>query len=90
MVIAGTGSATAELLAGTTADVHAPVDVAGIQAALTARYREFRSAGRPAPLGLQERFGRRLQVERLLEAMEAAGRAAPPAAPAAAERAQGG
>ena len=79
MVIAGKGSSTADLLAGTTADVHGPDDVAGIQSALAARYREFRSGGRPAPLGLQERFGRRLQAERLLEAMEAARqRSSPP------------
>lgn len=90
LVIAGKHSATADLLAGTTADVHQPEDVAGMQGALARRYQEFRSTGRPAPLGVQERFGRRLQVERLLDAMEAAKRAPQPVTPARAERATGG
>jgi hypothetical protein len=70
LVVAGRDSATAQLLAGTTALVHDPADTAGIQAALTARFHEFQSGGRAAPLGNEERFTRRFQASLLLEAME--------------------
>lgn len=72
LVIAGQGGATAQLLAGTGADVHEHNDVPGIRSALIARYHEFRSSGRPAPLGNQKQFSRRFQTERLLDAMAAA------------------
>jgi len=70
LVIAGRVSATAQLLAGTAALVHEPGDIPGITAALTSRYLDFRSGGRPAPLGTEERFTRRYQAELLMEAME--------------------
>jgi glycosyltransferase involved in cell wall biosynthesis len=70
LVVAGRESATAQLLAGTTALVHDPADTAGIRAALTARFHEFQSGTRPQPLGDEERFSRRFQTGLLLEAME--------------------
>jgi len=72
LVVAGRESATAQLLAGTTALVHAPTDIAGITSALTARYLEFREGARPTPLGTEHRFSRRQQADRLMEAMESA------------------
>jgi len=90
LVVAGEDSATANLLAGTAADVHHPGDTAGIQVALARRYHEFRSTGRPPPLGVQPRFGRRLQVERLLEAMKEAKEAVRRGAPVVAREARRG
>ena len=74
LILAGPRSATAELLAGTDADVYDSPDVLGIQTALAARFRMFREGGRPRPLGSQERFSRRFQAGLLVEAMDAAGR----------------
>ena len=76
LVVAGRNSATAQLLAGTTALVHKPEDTTGIRSSLTVRFHEFRSGVRPAPLGDQERFSRRFQAGLLLESMEAAGKLA--------------
>jgi hypothetical protein len=70
LVLAGSRSATAELLEGTGADVLDPHDISGIYAALTARFLEFKRGIRPAPLMEQERFTRRYQAERLMDAME--------------------
>jgi hypothetical protein len=70
LVIAGRESATAQLLAGTAALVHEPSDALGIKSALTPRYLEFRAGGRPAPLGTEERFGRRFQAGLLVDSME--------------------
>ena len=75
LVLAGPGSATAGLLAGTGADVLDPADIPGIHAAITKHFLEFRRGIRPRPLMEHERFTRRFQAERLLEAMEEAGRA---------------
>jgi glycosyltransferase involved in cell wall biosynthesis len=74
LVLAGRDSATSQLLEGTGADVLDPQEGSRIPAALRARYLAFRSLGRPAPIGEQERFGRRFQVDRLLEVMNDAAR----------------
>jgi glycosyltransferase involved in cell wall biosynthesis len=70
LALAAPGSATAELLRGTGADVVAPHDVETITAALRARYREFEAGRRPAPLAASGRFGRRAQADRLFDAIE--------------------
>lgn len=70
LVLAGPRSATAELLAGTGAHVLDPQDISGIKSALTARFLDFKRGIRPSPLVEMERFTRRFQTERLLEAME--------------------
>lgn len=70
LVLAGPRSATAELLAGTGAHVLDPQDISGIKSALTARFLDFKRGIRPSPLMEQERFTRRFQAERLLDAME--------------------
>ncbi len=75
LVLAGAGSATSQLLAGTGADVLDPGDTPGIQSALAARFEAFRTGVRPAPLGNDERFARRYQAGLLMEAMDSVTRA---------------
>jgi hypothetical protein len=70
LVLAGAGSATSQLLAGTGADVLDPGDTSGIQSALAARFEAFRSGVRPAPLGNDGRFSRRHQAGLLMEEMK--------------------
>lgn len=72
LVLCGLSDATALLLEGTGADVLDPSDAPGIEAALTKRYLEFRTSGRPSPLADQARFTRRFQTDVLLEAMQSA------------------
>lgn len=71
LVLAGPKSATAELLRGTHAEVVDPEGTARLQAILAARYEAFRAGERPTALVTQERFSRRHQAGRLLDAIEA-------------------
>lgn len=70
LALAKPGSATAQLLAGTGADVVAPDDVEGIAAVMRARYAAFAAGVRPAAIRLPERFSRRVQAERLFDEIE--------------------
>ena len=63
-------SPTADLLAGTNADVVAPGDVDGIAAAIGRRYRQHVSGVRPAALASDGRFSRREQAAALFQAIE--------------------
>ena len=73
LVMAEPGSATAELLAGTRADVVAPGDEDAIADALVRRYREFKDGVTPEPIGKDPRFTRRFQAEKLVELLDSVG-----------------
>jgi glycosyltransferase involved in cell wall biosynthesis len=70
LVLAEPGSATYELLRGTAATLAAPDDVAAIAAAIRKAYEAHRAGARPRAIATDPRFGRRLQAERLLDALE--------------------
>jgi hypothetical protein len=63
------GSATAQLLQGTSADVVAPFDVEAIAAAITVRYHEYVAGVRPTRVARDDRFSRRAQARILLDAI---------------------
>lgn len=63
------GTATAQLLSCTEADVVDPRDICGIHAVLRRRYEQFKSDGRPAPLARPE-FSRRAQGEKLFDEID--------------------
>jgi glycosyltransferase involved in cell wall biosynthesis len=63
------GSATHALLEGTSADRVGPDDIDAIEAALERRYDERTAGLRPTPLATDPRFSRRLQAERLFDAI---------------------
>jgi hypothetical protein len=71
LALSAPGSATAELLDGTDADVAAPGDTAGIAEILDRRYREHRDGVQPQPVARDPRFSRRYQAELLFDAIEA-------------------
>src|SRR5262249_34955014 len=70
LALATPESATAALLRGTSADVVHPDDVDGIAAVLRRRLREHDEGWRPLPLASPERFSRRVQADRLFDALE--------------------
>ena len=65
LILAEPGSATAELLRDTDADVVPPDDDAGIARAIRRRYDEFRAGGRPRALNRDGRFDRARQSAHL-------------------------
>jgi hypothetical protein len=81
LVFAEQGSALADLLHGTGADVVDPRDEVAIEAAIVKRYQEFRGGEAPPPFAGIERFGRRYQAQLLIQALEEtlAGRTESPA-----------
>jgi len=64
------GSATAQLLRGTDADIVAPADVPAIAAAIRRRYEMHRQGVAPTRIARDDRFSRARQAETLLEAIE--------------------
>jgi O-antigen/teichoic acid export membrane protein/glycosyltransferase involved in cell wall biosynthesis len=78
LALAEPGSATAELLAGSGADVVSGEDMDAIFAILSRRIREHRAGVRPQPVGADRRFARALQAQVLFDALAAAVSAPPP------------
>jgi hypothetical protein len=70
LVLAEPGSATADLLRGTDADVVEPDDDAAIARVIRRRYDEFRAGGRPHALNRDGRFDRARQSRRLFELLD--------------------
>jgi len=70
LVLAEPGSATAELLRGTGADVVEPNDEAAIARVLRMRLDEFRSGRRPVALNREGRFDRATQSARLFDLLD--------------------
>jgi hypothetical protein len=64
------GSATAQLLRGTDADIVAPADVPAIAAAIRRRYEMHRQGVAPTRIARDDRFSRARQAEILLDAIE--------------------
>jgi hypothetical protein len=64
------GSATAQLLRGTDADIVAPADVPAIAAAIRRRYALHRQGLAPTRIARDDRFSRARQAETLLDAIE--------------------
>lgn len=71
LVLAQPESATAQLLAGTGADVVAPQDVDAIAGALRQRYLRFQHGERPRAIASDGRFGRATQARVLIAALRA-------------------
>jgi len=70
LVLADPGSGTADLLAGTDADVLRPADTEAIAAAISRHYAEYRAGVTPQRLARQARFSRRTQADILFGAIE--------------------
>ncbi|HUQ84644.1 MAG TPA: hypothetical protein VM076_26060 [Gemmatimonadaceae bacterium] len=70
LVLSEPGTATEMLFADTDADVVAPDDVDGIARVISRHYDAFRASGRPAPLNANGQFDRRVQANRLLDALD--------------------
>ncbi len=70
LVLAETGSASAEVLRGTAADIVAPGDLEGIVKTLRERYRLHRLGVRPPCLAHDPRFSRANQAQVLFERIE--------------------
>jgi hypothetical protein len=70
LVFADPGSGTADLLAGTDADVRRPGDLDGIAAVISRRYAEHVAGTRPQRLARDARFSRRTQATILFDAIE--------------------
>jgi len=70
LILSDLNSATARLLRDTDADVVDPDDVDGLVHAIETRYKEFVVGDRPRAINADGRFSRRLQAERLLNAIE--------------------
>ena len=70
LVLADPGSATADLLAGTEADVVRPADTEAIAAAISRRYGEHAAGITPRRLARDARFSRRAQAKILFDAIE--------------------
>ena len=70
LVLAEAGSATAELLEGTGADVVPPEDVDAIARALRARFDDFRRGIRPVSINRDGRFDRATQAAHLYDALD--------------------
>jgi hypothetical protein len=98
LVMAEPDAPAAMLLRGTDADVVSPADVAGMVRVLRRRYEQFARGERPQRLARDQRFSRRHQAGRLMDALaaslttrvERARPAAPAAAPLARAMAGGG
>lgn len=71
LVLAEPGSATAELLADTTADVAAPDDVDRMARALRERFEDFRQGVRPVSINRDGRFDRATQAAHLYDGLDA-------------------
>jgi hypothetical protein len=69
LVFADPGSGTADLLAGTDADVRRPGDLGGIAAVIDRRYAEHAAGTRPRRLAREARFSRRSQAAVLFDAI---------------------
>ena len=69
LVMADPDAPAAMLLRGTDADVVPPSDVDGMAAVLRRRYEQFIRGDRPRRLSHEERFSRRFQAERLMDAI---------------------
>lgn len=67
LIAASAESATAQLLAGTEADVIEPSDLDGMTSVLRRRYQQFVRGEAPLPVGRDGRFNRSVQVEKLLD-----------------------
>ena len=70
LALAEKGSATANLLEGTSADVVEPDDVDALTSLLRRRYADHEAGRRPAPIAADESLGRRAQADRLFDALE--------------------
>ena len=70
LVLSEPGTAVAELLEGTAADVVLPGDVEAIAAALERHFDEFRAGHRPLPLNSDGRFSRERQADLLFRELE--------------------
>jgi glycosyltransferase involved in cell wall biosynthesis len=70
LALTSEASATAELLQGTPADVVDPNDVEGMVRVIETRYRQFVNGDRPSAINQDDRFSRRLQAQRLIDAVE--------------------
>lgn len=71
LVLAEPGSATAELLSETTADVAAPEDVDAMARALRERFEDFRRGVRPVSINRDGRFDRATQAAHLYDGLDA-------------------
>jgi hypothetical protein len=71
LALSAPGSATAQLLAGTGADVASPRDAGAVAEIIGRRYREHRDGVVPEPIGVDPRFSRKYQAGLLLDAIEA-------------------
>jgi len=67
LALAEPGSATARLLAGTSARCVSPRDIDGIAAVLCQSYQDFVAGNRPPAIGSVDRFTRRYQAQLLLQ-----------------------
>ncbi len=70
LALSPTGSATAQLLAGSGADVVDPEDVDAIAAVVAKRFDEYRSGVMPRSINADGRFDRRVQAEILFQALD--------------------
>jgi glycosyltransferase involved in cell wall biosynthesis len=70
LALAEPGSATAELLRGTDADVVAPNDTDAIARALRTRFDQFRKGDRPVSINRSGRFDRSTQAAVLYDALD--------------------
>jgi len=70
VVQAEAGSATAELLEGSSAFVVDPSDPVRLAEVLTTCYRRFRAGGRPAPIAANDRWSRSQEGGRLMRALD--------------------
>ena len=70
LALAEPGSATAELLRGTDADVVAPNDHDGIARVLRARFEQFQRGERPTSINRSGRFDRSTQATLLYDALD--------------------
>jgi glycosyltransferase involved in cell wall biosynthesis len=71
LALSDPGSATAQILRGTTADVVSPSDIDGIAATLRTRYEQFQRGERPMPLTSHRRLSRRAQANAMFDALDA-------------------
>jgi hypothetical protein len=70
LVLSEPGTATEMLFANTAADVVHPDDVDEIARVISRHYDAFRAHGRPSPLNASGEFDRRVQANRLLDALD--------------------
>lgn len=70
LALAENGSATAELLSGTGADIVEPDDEAAIARVLRTRFDEFRAGRRPVALNRDGRFNRSVQAAHMFDLLD--------------------